>query len=166
MNARPCAKVEVTDAEGLVSMASDMQRFNEQIIDEFRANEGRVAMFAGYPMVILHTLGAKTDQVRLIPLVLTVSDGERILFASFAGSKHHPAWVHNLRAQPRIKVELAEGLFEARIEECDPADAARRVEHQAELSPQFKAYVSAAHPRQIPVFLIHLMTSAVEPVYE
>jgi len=165
VNARPCAKVEVTEAEGWVTMATDMQQFNQQIIDEFRANEGRVAMFAGYPMVILHTLGAKTDQVRLIPLVLTVSGDERILFASFAGSKQHPAWVHNLRAQPRIKVELAEGLFEARIEECHPAEAARRVENQAKLSPQFKAYVEAAHPRQIPVFLIHLMTSAEGPIH-
>lgn len=135
----------------------DMQQFNRQIIEEFRANEGRVAMFADHPMVILHTLGAKTGQTRLVPLVLTVLEGERILFASFAGSKHHPAWVHNLRAHPEIKVELAEGVFEARIEECAASDAAIRVANQAERSPQFKAYVASAQPRQIPVFLIHLM---------
>ena len=70
----------------------DMQAFNEQIIEEFRANGGKVAMFAEHPMVILHTVGAKSGAVRLIPLVLTESDDERILFASFAGSKKDPAW--------------------------------------------------------------------------
>ena len=84
----------------------NMQAFNEQIIEEFRANGGKVAMFAEHPMVILHTVGAKSGAVRLIPLVLTESDDERILFASFAGSKKDPAWVHNLRATPEIKICL------------------------------------------------------------
>ena len=81
----------------------DMQAFNEQIIEEFRANGGKVAMFAEHPMVILHTVGAKSGAVRLIPLVLTLSDDEPIFFASFAGSKKDPAWVHNLRATPGFR---------------------------------------------------------------
>ena len=138
----------------------DMQAFNEQIIDEFRANGGKVAMFAGYPMVVLHTVGAKSGAVRLIPLVLTESGDERILFASFAGSKKDPAWVHNLRATPEIKIELADGTFIANVEECATEEAASRVAHQATVSEQFQAYVESAYPRAIPVSKIHVLQPA------
>jgi len=138
----------------------DMQAFNEQIIEEFRANSGKVAMFAEHPMVILHTVGAKSGAVRLIPLVLTESDDERILFASFAGAKKDPAWVHNLRATPEIKIELADGAFMANIEECSTEEAASRVAHQVTVSEQIKAYVESAHPRAIPVFKIHVLQPA------
>ena len=71
------------------------------------------------------------------------SDDERILFASFAGSKKDPAWVHNLRATPEIKIELADGAFMANIEECSTEEAASRVAHQVTVSEQFKAYVES-----------------------
>ena len=138
----------------------DMQAFNEQIIDEFRANGGSVALFAGYPMVVLHTVGAKSGAVRLIPLVLTESGDERILFASFAGSKKDPAWVHNLRATPEIKIELADGTFIANVEKCATEEAASRDAHQVTVSEQFKAYVESAYPRAIPVFKIRVLQPA------
>tara|TARA_B100000959_G_C14910631_1_gene594959 strand:- start:225 stop:482 length:258 start_codon:yes stop_codon:yes gene_type:complete len=53
-------------------MASDMRAFNEKIIDEFRTNEGHVVMFAGLPMIILHTIGRKSGKTLLVPLVLTI----------------------------------------------------------------------------------------------
>ena len=60
----------------------EMKGFNEKIIEEFRANAGKVAMFADYPMVILHTIGAKSGKIHLVPLVLTVNaDDEMLLFA-------------------------------------------------------------------------------------
>ena len=138
----------------------DMQAFNEQIIDEFRANGGKVAMFARYPMVVLHTVGAKSGAVRLIPLVLTESGDERILFASFADSKKDPAWVHNLRATPEIKIELADGTFIANVEKCATEEAASRDAHQVTVSEQFKAYVESAYPRAIPVFKIRVLQPA------
>jgi deazaflavin-dependent oxidoreductase (nitroreductase family) len=133
----------------------DKIAFNKQIIEEFRANEGRVAMFADYPMVILHTIGARSRATHLIPLVLTITDaGEMILFGSYAGSQEHPAWVHNLRAHPEIPVELGTETFDARISEF-PADEARaRVARQAQASAQFADYVEKAAPRDIPVFQI------------
>ena len=133
----------------------DMKEFNAQIIEEFRANGGRVAMFADYPMVILHTIGARSGDTHLIPLVLTITDDEqRLLFGSFAGSKTHPAWVHNLRAHGEIDVELASGVMAARVVELEPEEAARRVEIQSGISEQFAEYVTSAAPRQIPVFRI------------
>ena len=133
----------------------DMKEFNAKIIEEFRANNGRVAMFADYPMVILHTVGARSGDTHLVPLVLTITDDEQmLLFASFAGSKTHPAWVHNLRAQGEIDVELASGVMAARVVELPEAEAADRVEIQAGISDQFAQYVTSAAPRQIPVFRI------------
>ena len=81
--------------------------FNERIIDEFRANEGKVAMFAGMPMIILHTIGRKSGKTLLVPLVLTVKkEDEMLLFGSFAGAKNDPAWVHNLAQTPLLMWKL------------------------------------------------------------
>ena len=53
---------------------TDMQNFNEKIIKEFRANNGQVAMFADYPMIILHTIGRNSGKTFLVPLVLTIKE--------------------------------------------------------------------------------------------
>ena len=136
----------------------DVKAFNDQIIDEFRANNGKVAMFADYPMIILHSIGARSGNPLLVPLVLTTKDnGDRILFASFAGSQKNPAWVYNLRANPEIDIELAEGRFKARAVEYDEAEAKDLVSGQAEISEQFAQYVASAAPRQIPVFRIDIL---------
>ncbi len=132
----------------------DMQAFNQQIIEEFRANEGRVEMFKGLPMVILHTVGAKTGNTLLIPLVLTIREGEMLLFGSFAGAPRHPAWVYNLRANPDITVESGTETYQARLEEMSADEASATVAKQADLSEQFAEYVEKAAPRQIPVFRI------------
>ena len=54
---------------------TDMQNFNEKIIEEVRANNGQVAMFADYPMIILHTIGRNSGKTFLVPLVLTIKEG-------------------------------------------------------------------------------------------
>ena len=133
-----------------------MQAFNQQIIEEFRANEGRVEMFKGMPMVILHTIGAKSGEERLVPLVLTIrEDGEMLLFGTFAGSPKNPAWVYNLRAQSEITVEVGTETYLARLEEMSEAEAKDTVSKQATLSDVFAGYIEKAAPRQIPVFRMH-----------
>ena len=136
----------------------DMKSFNEQVIAEFRANEGKVAMFANHSMIILHSKGANSGNLVLVPLVLTeMESGERILFASFAGSRRNPASVYNLRANPEIKVELADGNFTARTVEYNEADAQQLIVRQAALSEQFADYVTKAAPRSIPVFRLEIL---------
>ena len=133
----------------------DMKAFNAQIIEEFRANQGRVEMFKDYPMVILHTIGAKSGMTHLVPLVLTINDdNEMLLFASFAGAQQHPAWVHNLRAHPDINVELGTETFKGWVIELAEAERADKVTTQACISDVFAGYVKKAAPRQIPVFRI------------
>lgn len=133
----------------------DMKTFNENIIKEFRENKGRVSMFADYPMVVLHTIGAKSGNELLVPLVLTINQaGEWLLFASFAGAQKNPAWVYNLRANPTIEVEFGESAFTADITELPEPEANEKVNLQAKVSEQFSEYVESAAPRRIPVFRI------------
>jgi deazaflavin-dependent oxidoreductase (nitroreductase family) len=134
----------------------NMKTFNQTIIEEFRANGGKVAMFAGHPMVILHTIGAKTGREHLVPLVLTINeDNEWLLFGSYAGAQKHPIWVSNLRAKPNITVEYATEHFAARIEELPDEEAREKVGIQAGISEKFAEYVKLAAPRNIPAFRVY-----------
>jgi deazaflavin-dependent oxidoreductase (nitroreductase family) len=134
---------------------NDMQSFNTKIIEEFRANDGKVAMFADYPMVILHTIGAKSGNPLLVPLVLTINDaGDWLLFGSFAGSPKNPAWVYNLRAHPEIEIEYGTETLNVNIIELSDAEAKQKVDVQANISDVFASYIKSAAPRNIPVFKI------------
>jgi deazaflavin-dependent oxidoreductase (nitroreductase family) len=131
-----------------------MSDWNRQVIEEFRANGGKVAQFGDAPLVILHTIGAKSGQVREIPLVTLLDDDGMTVFASRGGSPVHPDWYHNLLATPRIDVEHLSERFVADVVEL-PADvAAAKLAAQAVLMPQFGEYVKSAAPRVIPAFAI------------
>jgi deazaflavin-dependent oxidoreductase (nitroreductase family) len=129
--------------------------FNEKIIEEFRANEGKVAMFAGMPMILLHTIGRKSGNTLLVPLVLTVKkEGEMLLFGSFAGAKDDPAWVRNLRANPTIDVEIGTEKFSSQIAELSEDDAKEACQKTASNNKTFARYMESAAPRDIPVFRV------------
>ena len=84
-----------------------MADFNQQIIDEFRANEGRVGgTFTGAPMLLLHSTGAKSGVERVHPMMYRTVDGGWAVFASKAGADTHPAWFHNLVAHPAASIEV------------------------------------------------------------
>ncbi|MEZ5216199.1 MAG: nitroreductase/quinone reductase family protein [Ilumatobacteraceae bacterium] len=131
-----------------------MSDFNAQIIAEFRANDGKVAMFGDAPVVILHTIGAKSGSVREIPLVALVEGDSMIVFASKAGAPTNPDWYHNLKANPDITVEFGTERFDARVEELPTDEAQAAIGRQAALMPQFGEYVTSAAPRLIPAFTI------------
>lgn len=131
-----------------------MSDWNAQVIAEFRANGGKVAQFGDAPLVILHTIGAKSGQLREIPLVALVDGDDMTVFASRGGSPEHPDWYFNLKATPDITVEYGGETFDATVSEL-PADiAADRLSAQAALMPQFGEYVKSAAPRIIPAFSI------------
>ncbi len=134
---------------------SDMKAFNAKIVEEFRANGGKVSAF-DYPLIILHTIGRKSGATHLVPLGLAPSDDNEIyLYGTFAGSKTDPSWVLNLRANPDITVELAEESYPARIEELQGDAAETRLQAMASWSEQFAEYLTSAAPRKIPVFQVH-----------
>ena len=87
--------------------------FNAQVIEEFRAKGGRVGgMFEGLPILLLHHTGAKSGTERVNPLAYLADDGRYVVIASKGGAPKTPAWYHNLRAHPRVKIL---GLLEARL---------------------------------------------------
>src|ERR1043166_10280199 len=85
---------------------SELNDFNQRVIREFRANQGKVGgQLANMPVLLLTVSGAKSGRTITTPLVYT-TDGERlVVIASFAGAPTHPAWYHNLLAHPEVTVD-------------------------------------------------------------
>jgi deazaflavin-dependent oxidoreductase (nitroreductase family) len=125
--------------------------FNQQIIDEFRANEGRVGgMFEGSPLLLLTTTGAKSGRAVTTP-VMYLADGERyVVIASNAGADHHPAWYHNLRATPEATVEVGTEKFQVKAVFAEEGERDRLYARMVEQAPGFAEY-QAKTSRRIPV---------------
>lgn len=115
-----------------------MSDFNAGIIEEFRANEGRVGgPFEGAPLLLLHTRGARSGEPRIHP-VMYLKDGDRYLvFASKAGADTNPAWYHNLRAHPDTTIEVGTDEISVRATELDGAE---RDEWYAEQARRYSGF--------------------------
>jgi deazaflavin-dependent oxidoreductase (nitroreductase family) len=131
-----------------------MTSWNEQIIAEFRSTGGKAAQFGDAPLVILHTIGAKSGELREIPLVALVEGETLYVFASKGGAPTNPDWYFNLKATPSITIEYGTETFTANVVELPAEEAAAKLAAQAQLMPQFGEYVKTAAPRVIPAFSI------------
>lgn len=132
---------------------SEMNDFNQQIIEEFRRNQGVVGgPFAGAPVVLLTTTGARTGRTRTNPLVAQLADDGTTLyvFASKAGAPTHPDWYHNLVAHPEVVVEFGTDRFDAVAEPLTGAVRDEIYARQEARFPDFAAYQQRAG-RVIPV---------------
>ena len=129
-----------------------MHGFNQSVFDEFRANEGKVGSgFAGAPVVLLTTTGAKSGKTRINPLVAQPGDGGTLyIFASKAGAPTNPDWYHNLLAHPEVGVEFGAEQFAAVATPLTGAERDRIFTRQKELVPIFAEY-EVKTPRTIPV---------------
>ena len=137
-----------------------MSDFNQAIIDEFRANGGKVGGgFEGAPMVLLHHTGARTGTERVAPLVYQ-ADGDRwVVFASKAGAPTHPDWYRNLVANPQTTIEVGTETVavRARVAEGDERD--RIWTKQKQLMPGFAEYEEKTKGiREIPVVILERTT--------
>jgi deazaflavin-dependent oxidoreductase (nitroreductase family) len=135
-------------------MSTSFQDFNARIIEEFRANEGRVGgMFEGSTLLLLHHVGAKSGTDRVNPLAFN-RDGERyVVFASKAGAPTNPDWYHNLKAHPDVSIEVGTDTIAVRAEEVTGEERDRLFRAQAERSPQFAEYERKTE-RVIPVIVL------------
>jgi deazaflavin-dependent oxidoreductase (nitroreductase family) len=115
--------------------------FNRAIIEEFRANGGKVGgQFAGAPLLLLTTTGAKSGRKQTTPVVYS-ADGDRlIILASKGGAPTNPSWYHNLRAHPTVGVELGRDSFEATAEVTSGAERDRLFAQHAKQFPGFEDY--------------------------
>ena len=128
--------------------------FNENIIKEFRDNEGRVGgPFQGAPMALLTSKGAKSGQSHTTPLVY-MQDGDRIVvFASKGGAPSNPAWYYNLKTNPDATVEVGTDKYEVRAEILEGEERDRIFNQQASIMPQFAEYQQRT-TRTIPVIAL------------
>jgi deazaflavin-dependent oxidoreductase (nitroreductase family) len=129
--------------------------WNQGIIDEFRANEGKVGgMFEGAPLLLLHHVGAKSGTERVSPLMYQAIDQGYAIFASKAGADTNPDWFHNLVANPEIKVEIGTETVPvtARVTQGNERD--RIWSKQKEEWPQFAEYERVTARQIIPVVVL------------
>jgi deazaflavin-dependent oxidoreductase (nitroreductase family) len=131
------------------------QDWNKAIIEEFRANRGSVGgQFAGAPLLILHSTGAKSGRARVNPLMYQdLGHGHFAVFASKAGAPTNPDWYHNLVANPRAKVELGTETFDVTAKVARGEERLRIWATQKQRYPNFAEYERKTK-REIPVVIL------------
>ena len=131
-----------------------MHAFNQQIIDEFRANSGKLGGgFEGAPMLLLHTTGAKSGKERVNPLAYQADGDHYVVFASKGGAPTNPDWFHNLLANPHVTVEVGDESFAATARVAEGEEHERLWSRQKELRSTFADYESKT-TRVIPVVIL------------
>ncbi|MFD5716631.1 nitroreductase family deazaflavin-dependent oxidoreductase [Streptomyces sp. NPDC127036] len=134
-------------------MSERLQR-NQSVIDEFRSAGGIVGGdFEGVPLLLLTTTGARTGKPRTTPLTY-LRDGHRlVVFAANGGREKHPAWYHNLFANPSASVEIDSDTYAVTATEIGGAERERLWERQLEYTPYFADFEDRAG-RRTPVLAL------------
>ena|SRR3984885_8032993 len=125
--------------------------FNAGVIEEFRANKGKVAAFGDAPVVLLTTTGAKSGKKRVNPLVALLEGDQVYVVASKAGAPTNPDWYYNLLAHPDVSVELGQDRFDAVATPVTGPERDRLFAAQVAAQPGFADYEKKAVGRVIPV---------------
>lgn len=132
-----------------------MSDWNQQIIEEFRHNNGQVGgVFEGSPLLLLHHAGAKTGTERVTPLMYQAVDDGYAVFASAAGADSNPDWYHNLKANPGAAVEVGGGNFDVVAREAKDEEYRRIWEKQKAAYPTFADYEQKTARDRIPVMVL------------
>jgi deazaflavin-dependent oxidoreductase (nitroreductase family) len=133
---------------------TDYNEFNRKLIEEYRANGGKVTgIFAGTPLLLLTTTGARSGQPRVAPLAYTTDNGRWVVIASKGGAPTHPDWFYNLRANPEVRVEVGTESFPARATIVKGAERQRLFDQMAAKMPNFAEYQRNT-VRQLPVIVL------------
>ena len=132
--------------------SDELKGFNARIIEEFRANGGKVGgPFEGATLLLLTTTGAKSGQQRISPLAYLRIDGKMLIVGSYRGADVHPAWVHNLRADPRAHIEVGTDAYDVVARELPREERDDAWEKIVASAPGFGDY-QANTDRVIPLF--------------
>ena len=133
---------------------AEAEDWNSKVIAEFRANGGKVGgQFEGAPLLLLHTVGAKSGQQRVTPMMYQdIGDGVAV-FASKSGAPTNPAWYHNVLANPRVSAEIGARTVEVVARLAEGAERERIWEAQKAAYPGFADYETKT-TRQIPVVIL------------
>ena len=134
---------------------SEVNDWNQRMIEEFRANGGKLGGgFAGAPMLLLHTVGARSGKQRVNPVMYQdLGDGVVAVFASKGGAPTNPDWYHNLVANPEVEAEIGTGTRRFRARTAEPAEREPIWTKQKADYPGFADYESKTD-RVIPVVIL------------
>ena len=136
------------------TMTKEFNEFNRNLIEEFRANNGKVGgMFEGAPLLLLTTTGAKTGEARVVPLAYTKDGDHFVIIASKGGAASHPDWYHNLGANPEVAVEVGSEKFPARATIQQGDERKRLFDQMSAKMPNFAEYQRNTR-REIPVIVL------------
>ena len=127
--------------------------WNDEVIKEFRANGGAVKAFAKQPLLLLHTTGAKSGAERVTPLAYLRRGETLYVFASFNARPINPAWYHNLKADPKVTVEIGTETYDAIATELHGVERDDVYAEQAAFNPGFAEYEKQT-TRVIPVIAL------------
>ena len=129
--------------------------YNARIIEEFRANNGRVGGdWDGWPLILVHHVGARSGIERVTPLgCFPQPDGRYVIVGSSGGSANQPAWYYNLKANPVTTVEVGAETLTVVAEELDDAARAELWPKLVAEAPQIDEYKQRV-TRRIPVFML------------
>ncbi|MFE7612677.1 nitroreductase/quinone reductase family protein [Streptomyces celluloflavus] len=128
--------------------------FNQQVIEEFRANGGKVGdPFEGGDLLLLTTTGAKSGERHTVPLAYVREGGLLLIVASAAGAPSHPAWYHNLLAHPAVRVEIGTETYEAIAVPAEGARRERLFRQVVRVAPGYTDY-QARTTRTLPVVVL------------
>jgi deazaflavin-dependent oxidoreductase (nitroreductase family) len=132
-------------------MADD---WNSKIIEEFRANDGKVGgQFEGAPLLLLHSIGAKSGAERVSPMMYQATNAGFAVFASAAGADKNPDWYHNLIANPDVQIEVGTDVLDVRAREAVGDERELIWTTQKRDYPGFAGY-EAKTDRVIPVLVL------------
>jgi deazaflavin-dependent oxidoreductase (nitroreductase family) len=135
-------------------MSGSPADFNARVIEEFRANGGRVGgPFEGLPLLLLHHTGARSGTERVNPLAYMPDDGRYVIFASKGGAPANPSWYHNLKACPKTRIEVGADTLDVLATEATGEERDRLYRAMAGKVPQFGEYEAKAR-RTIPVMVL------------
>jgi deazaflavin-dependent oxidoreductase (nitroreductase family) len=131
-----------------------MSDWNKQIIEEFRANNGKVGgHFTNMALLLLHSTGAKSGKERINPTAYLIDGDRYVIIASKGGSDIHPDWYHNLVANPRVGVEVGNEQFQALATPAEEPERSELYGKMAAIHPVFGGYQLKTE-RIIPVVIL------------
>ena len=139
-------------------MARQAKVWNQQVLEQFHTSGGNAGgQFAGMSLLLLHTLGAKSDQPRISPLAYFKDGDHYVIVASKGGAPTNPDWYYNILAHPNeVTIEVGTEHFPVQVTVAESPERDRLFAHVARQSPNLAAYQKET-PRTIPVVVLERM---------
>ncbi len=135
-------------------MSETPTQYNAKIIDEFRANQGRVGgTWEEIPLLLLHHTGAKSGVSRVNPVAYLPNDHGYLIWAANGGAPNNPDWYHNLNAQPNTRIEVGSETIDVVAEEATGEARERLFKTATERYPQL-AEAASKTQRAIPMIIL------------